>query len=889
MDSLLTLWRWLRSLGRSQAVKQEIDEELRLHLELRTAENITAGMTPEEAARAARKRFGNVQSVREECRDLRGAGFGEATLQDLRFGVRMLWKNRGFTAAAVLTLALGIGATTIVFSIVSGVLLQPLDYPDSGRIVNVWEADPKKGFQSNYTSPANFVDWRREHQVFEAIAFAAHHDGWTTLSFIHTGDGVAERLPGRFVSADYFKVFGLQPVLGRSFLPEEEVRGARRVVVISHRLWQQLYNGDPGVVGKPVNLENQGRHTYEIIGVMPPGFRFPGADVWVSCAHMPREMTHRGGGGMHVVARLKPDVSLARAQAEMNAIQSRIHGEYGHLEQKGQHLVIGSQVRLQPLLDSMVGGVRPSLMAFSGAVALVLLIACANVANLQLSRALARQRELVVRAALGASRWRIVRLLLCESAALSLLGGVAGTLLAHWGTKLVVQFSAGSIPRHEMVGVDFRVFLFAVAVSLITGILFGLAPAWQSSRTDLNESLKEGTQRVSNGAAQFRLRSAFTVTQVALALVLLIGAGLLLRSFNRLQNVETGFDTEELLTADITMIGASYENHARRRIFLQQLIEKMQAVPGVEFACAVSMVPDRGGGWPTGYARMDRPMLPATQRPLVSVRVVTPNYLKTYGIRLLRGREFTESDAPQSGRVVMINQAFADKLFPGEDPVGKELECGGPAQIIGVIANVKNTGLAGETRPEVYGTYQQWGFQSAFLTVRARSNPMALAPIITGHIRALNPAQPLGYFRTMQQHLDASTARPRFQSLLLGLFALVALVLASVGIYGVMAYSVAQRTNEIGIRMALGAQKSDVMKLVLRQGLNLTLTGVVIGLAGSLALTRVLKAYLFGISTTDLTTFLGVSLLLTLVALAACLVPALRAMRVNPMEALRHD
>ncbi|MCI0541423.1 MAG: ABC transporter permease [Verrucomicrobiales bacterium] len=888
MNSMRKLQFWVRAIFRKRRLDLAMDEEMRSHIEMQTRENIEAGMIPEEARFAALREFGQMESIKETCREQRGVSWLENLLQDARYGTRKLRKNRGFTAVAVITLALGIGATTVVFSIVNGVLLQPLEYPGSERIVNVWESDPKKGFQSNYTSPANFVDWRRENQVFEAIAFAAHHDGWTTLSFIHTGEGFAERLPGRFVSTNYFKVFGLEPILGRSFLPEEEQRGAPRVVVISHRLWQRLFNGHPDVVGQSINLENQGRHRYEIIGIMPEGFRFPGAEVWVSCAHMPRPMTLRGGGGMHVVARLKPGVSLEKAQAEMTAIQSRIHAEYGHLEQRGQHLVIGSQIRLQRLLDSAVGDVRSSLVMFSGAVALVLLIACANVANLLLSRALARQREMAVRAALGASRWRIVCQLLCESVVLSLLGGIAGTLLAYWGSKLVVQFSAGSIPRIETVGIDFRVFLFAMAVSLGTGILFGLAPALQSSRTELNEFLKDGAQRASGGLGQFRLRNAFTITQVGLTFVLLIGAGLLIRSFQRLQDVETGFDTD-LLTADITMTGASYNQHDQRRVFLRALIEKMETVPGVESVCAVSMIPDRGGGWPTPYARMDRPTVPTAQRPLVTVQVCTPNYLKTYGILLLRGRDFTEADSPQSERVLLVNQAFADKVFPGEDPIGKQIDCGGPSQIIGVMANIKNSGLAGETRPLIYGTYQQWGFQSAFLTVRAKSNPMALVPIVTDNVRALNPAQPLTSFRTMQSFLDQSTARPRFRTLLLASFAFVALVLASVGIYGVMAYSVAQRTTEMGIRMALGAQKSDVMRLVLKQGLGLTLIGICIGLAGSVAFAQILKTQLFGIGALDPVTFLGVSLLLTSVALTACLIPALRAMRVNPMEALRHD
>jgi putative ABC transport system permease protein len=611
--------------------------------------------------------------------------------------------------------------------------------------------------------------------------------------------------------------------------------------------------------------------------------------VWVPCAHMPRPMTRRGGSMIQVVARLKPGVPLERAQAEMNSIQARIHGEHGHLEQSGSQFAIGPQINLQPRLESVVANVRPSLFMFSGAVSLVLLIACANVANLLLSRAVARQREIAVRTALGAGRWRIMRQLLTESVVLAVAGGVLGVALAVWGVKLVVQFSADSIPRLELVQLDWAVLLFTLGVSLVTGLVFGLAPAWQSSRADLNEALKDGTARVSGGLAHLRLRNAFTVAQVALALMLLVGGGLLLRSFQRLQSVETGFDTEELLTVDMTMTGVAYDQHPKRRIFLQQLVEKLAAVPGVEAACAVSMIPDRGSGWPTPYARMDLPMLPQAQRPRIGVRVMTPGFLKTYGIRLLHGRDFAGSDGPTAGRVLLINQAFADELYPGENPVGKMIDCNGPSQIIGVVANVKNTGLGGETRPEAYGHYQQWDFQSMFATVRARSNPMGLAPVVTDLVRELNPHQPLMYFRTMQSYLDESTARPRFRSLVLGAFALVALLLASVGIYGVMAYSVAQRTQELGIRMALGAQRSDVLKLILRHGLQLTLLGIAIGLAGSLALTRLISSHLFGVTATDPLTFLAVAAVLLIVAMAACLVPARRATKVDPMEALRHE
>lgn len=462
-------------------------------------------------------------------------------------------------------------------------------------------------------------------------------------------------------------------------------------------------------------------------------------------------------------------------------------------------------------------------------------------------------------------------------------------LVAWGGTKLIVQFSAGSIPRLETVSLDWRVLGFALLASLITGVLFGLAPAWHSSKTDLTNALKEGAGRVTGGHIQQRLRNAFTVTQVALALVLLVGAGLLIQSFNRLQNVKPGFATDDLLTVELAMTGATYENSEQRRAFLSGMLDKMRSTPGVEAASAVSMIPDRPA-WPYPYARKDQPMPALGEQQRAGVRYVTPDYLKTFGIPLLRGREFDTSDAPKSEPVMMVNQTFAKTVFPDENPIGKPIQCYGRTwRIVGVFGDVKNSGLASDTIPEICVPYQQWDFTAIFLTVRAGDNPLALAPVISDYARALNPGQPLSYFRTMQGYLDAGTARPKFRSMLLGLFALAALILASVGIYGVMAYSVTQRTNEMGIRMALGAQKSDVMNLVIRQGMKLTLIGVVLGLAGSFALTRVLEAHLFGIEATDLQTFLGVSLLLSVVALAACLAPAIRAMRTNPIQALRYE
>jgi predicted permease len=884
VNGLDPLKQWFRSLGKSRAVKQDIDEELRLHIELRTAENLAAGMSPQEAARAARKRFGNVLSIREECREVRGAGCTETILQDIRFGLRMLRKHPGFAAAAVLTLALGIGATTTIFTVIDGVLLNPLPYPGSDRIVHVWERNLPLGMESANTSPPNFMDWRKASQSFEALAYFGEFAGNLSQTFILTGDGAPERLRGRFVSSEFFQVFGIQPMVGRVFLPQEDQPGAARIVILSHDFWQRRFAGNPGIVGNTIVLDNFGRHAYQIVGVMPAGFDYPGSSVWIPAGHMHQNWGRRGTKAIHVVGRLKPGITIEQAQAELGAIQKRI------AEANPQLNRMGTQVKVLSFHESMVQGVRASLWIFFGAVVLVLLISCANVANLLLARALGRCRELAIRVALGAGRWRIIRQLLIESLVLSLTGGVFGTLLAVWGTKLVVAFHAGSIPRAAEIAIDSRVLGFTLLVSIATGLLFGLAPAWFATNTDVNEALKEGGHQAAGGRSRNWLFNAFTVAQIALALMLLVGAGLLMQSFLRLQRVDPGFDTANVLTVDMDMAsGASYKSDVERRAFTRQLLEIIRALPGVGSACAVSMIPDRGQGWTTPYWRTDRPAPAGDEISSVSVRPVTPGFLTAYGITLLKGREFTESDTATSGKVIMINRALAELVFPGEDPVGKHLNCDGVQEIIGVIANVKNSGLQGETRPEVYGSYHQWYWPSAFLTVRTKSDPQSLRGAITVAVQTLNRDQPLMYFRTMQNYLAETTNRPRFRSLLLGVFALTALILASVGIYGVMAYSVSQRTQEMGVRLALGAQRRDIFGLILKRGMRLTVVGVLIGLCGSFALTRVLASQLYGVTTRDPATYAGVSLFLCLVALLACWLPARRAARVDPMTALRYE
>jgi putative ABC transport system permease protein len=819
----------------------------------------------------------------------------EFLLQDFKLAFRLLLKNPGFSAVALLTLALGIGATTIVFTIVNGVLLQPLDYPHSDRIVNVWEGDFEEGFSYGYqdqTSPANFMDWRRENTVFESIALWANFAGQTTRSFIYTEGKEAYNLTGRFVSTHFFKVFGLSPLLGRSFLEEEEVPGAPRVVVISFRLWTQFFENDPEIIGKSMRLENNGRFSYEIIGVMPNGFRFGGSDVWVSIAHMPESVYRRGGNIMSVIGRLKEGVSIEKAKAAMNVIQWRIHDEFKGLEVYRAGWKIGPNVDLEPMLDSVVSHVRPSLVLFMGAVCLLLLIAVANVANLLLSRALTRKREMSVRAALGARRWQLVKQLLSESLVLSIVGGAAGIILAWLGLQLVLQFHAGAIPRATDIGIEFKVLVFTVIVSLVTAVLFGFAPALQTSKPDLNDALRQGANRLTSDRSHNLVRNSFTVIQVALAFTLLIGAGLLIQSFNRMQSIDTGYKADNLLTVMVTMTGAIYDGPEQRVAFLQQLIDEMKGTSGVEAASAVSVLPT-GKGWPYPYTRSDLPAPMPKDRPRADLRSVTEDYHETYGIEVVRGRPFNRQDTWKSEPVVMVNETFDKTAFPEEDALGKHIRYFGKDwRIIGIYGDIKNVGLTKETNPGVNLPIAQWpgnDAKSVYLTLRTKADPLSLASVVSDKVRKLNPEQPLNQFQLMETYLDNSTAIDRFRSILIGLFAFAALVLASIGIYGVISYSVEQRTNEMGIRLALGAKRRSLLWMILRQGLKLTLGGVGLGVVGSWIFSRVIESQLYGVTASDLRTYIVVAVVLISVGVVACIVPAMRAMRVSPMESLRAE
>ena len=885
----------LSSVFRSSRDEDGLHEEVEFHLDMRTRQNMADGMDREAARKLALKSFGGVEKLKEDCRDTWGVSVLEVLRRDTRLAVRLLLKNPGFTTVALLTLALGIGATSIVFTIVNGVLLQPLDYPHSDRIVNVWEGSFEDGFTYGYqdqTSPANFMDWRRENTVFESMALWANFSGQATRSFIYNDGRDAYNLTGRFVSTNFFKVFGLSPVIGRSFLPEEEVPGSPRVVVISHRLWTQFLENDPAVIGKSMHLENNGRFSYEIIGVMPEGFRFGGSDLWVSVGHMPESIYRRGGNIMSVIGRLKEGMSLEKARSAMNVIQWRIHDEFKGLEAYRSGWKIEPNIDLEPMLDSVVSNVRPSLVLFTGAVCLLLLIAVANVANLLLSRALARKREMSVRAAMGAQRWQLIKQLLSESIVLALIGGAAGVLLAWLGLKLVLQFHAGAIPRAADIGIDFKVLVFTLVASLVTAVLFGFAPALQTSKPDLNDALRQGANRLTSDRSHNVVRNSFTVIQIALAFTLLIGAGLLIQSFNRMQKIDTGYKADNLLTVMVTMTGAIYDGPEARVAFLQQLIDEMKGTSGVDAAAAVSVLPT-GKGWPYPYTRSDQPVPQPKDRPRADLRSVTEDYHETFGIEVVRGRPFNRQDTWRSEKVVMVNETFSRTAFPGEEVLGKHIRYFGQDwRIIGVYADIKNVGLTKDTNPGVNLPIAQWpgnDAKSVYLTLRTKADPLSLAPVVSEKVRELNPEQPLNQFQLMEAYLDNSTSIDRFRSILMGLFAFAALMLASIGIYGVIAYSVEQRTNEMGIRLALGSPRSRLLWMILLQGTKLTVAGIVLGLIGSWMLSRVIASQLYGVTASDPRTFMAVSLVLIVVSLVASIVPALRAMHVSPMESLRTE
>lgn len=798
-------------------------------------------------------------------------------LQDLHYGLRMIRKNPGFALLAVLTLALGIGANTAIFTVVNAVLLRPLPYSDPDRLVYVQENNLKKGWDSFSVAPPNFVDWRAQSQSFEHMA--AVNSG----SFNYTGGESPERLRGVTVTEDYFPMLGVLPELGRWFVADDYQAGKNKVALLTHRGWTRLVNRHDDVVGRVIMLNGE---AYTVVGVLPQHFRTgPLNDLWVPLVFNANQLAGRGSHFLSIIGRVKPGVSIQQAQQELSGIAARLSEQYPN-SNRDWGVVVTS------MYEAVVGEVRLALLVLMGAVGLVLLIACANVANMLLARASVRAREIAVRAAIGASRGRLVRQLLTESLVLAALGGGIGLILAMWGTEALTASLTGVLPRASEVRVDGWVASFTVLATVLTGLLFGMAPAWMVSRSNLQETLKEGS---SGGSAERRgwLRSTLVVTEVALAVVLVVASGLLLQSFARLQSVPPGFRTDHSLSFAAILPRAKYAEPAKQTAFFEQVLQRVKSLPGVASAALAEPIPLSGSD--TLYSlsvegrATDQGDLPSPLYYLVS-----PDYFRTMEIPLLAGRAFTEQDVDGAPRVVVINRTFAERIFPNENPLGRRIRLGRNSdiarEIVGVVADTKHYWL-GERNSllQVYEPFAQMPQSGMNFVLRTSVEPGSLAGAVRRAVQAVDPDQPVIAVQTLEQLLSDSVAQPRFRTLLLGLFGGLALVLASVGVYGVMAYSVARRTQEIGIRMALGAQRGDVLRMVLRGGFTLAAVGVALGLAGAFAATRLLEGLLFGVKPTDLQTYAITAAILVAVALVACAIPALRASRINPMRALRYE
>ena len=805
----------------------------------------------------------------------------ETLWHDLRYGFRMLLKKPGFTIIAVATLALGIGASTAIFSVVNGVLLRPLPYKDAERIVTVWQRNASRGTERDGVSPPNFLDYKERNQVFEVMAALRPY------GLDYTGEGEPETFQSWLVTEGFFQILGVGALHGRTFLPEEYQPGREGVVVMSHGLWQRRFGSDPGIVGKQLVLDGK---PSTVVGILPPEFHFTDKREMIAPAIFSEsEKRRRAATYLNVIARLKPGVTLGHAGAEMNNIATQLAQEYSQTNRE-----VG--VTLVPLPEQMLGHVRPALRVLFGAVSFVLLIACANVANLLFVRGAQRGREFAIRAALGAARMRLVWQLLTENIILALLGGAGGLLLAHWGIKLILALSPGNLPRVDQVRLDGVVLAFTLGVSLLTALIFGLVPLLHFSKPNLNESLKEGGRSATAGYARHRLRNLLVVGEIALALVLLIGAGLLMRSFVRLLQVDPGFRADNVIALQ-AHVQDLYPTPPQQVAYFEQVLERLAALPGVKAAGAASAAPFVGEGSieiDGAFTIEGQPAPAPGQEPTAYQTVVTADYFGALGIPLLRGRLFNRVDGQQGAPVILINETMARRYWLDDEPVGKRIALRWANQpfkpeIVGVVGDVRHDGLDSTPRPEVFLHLPQAPFGSMTFIVRTDGDALTMLPAVKREIWAVNSNQPFYSVRTVEQLVSESLGERRFSVVLLGLFATAALALAGIGIYGLISFSTVQRTYEIGVRMALGAQSRAILKMILSEGLLLALLGVGVGLAGAFVLTRFLSSMLFGVTTTDPVTFASISALLILIALLSSYLPARRAARVDPMMALRHE
>ena len=871
-----------RNLLHREHVDRDLAEELDAYLELLVEAKIAAGLQPAEARRAALIELGGVEQVKERVREVRVGHFLRTVWKDLRYGVRTLVKSPAFTVVAVLSLALGIGANTAIFSVVNGVLLRPLPYPESESVVAVWHTPPQASFPGMKrfsVSPANYLDWKEQSRAYEEMAIYQY----AGLSLSAGADPVP--VTGAAVSSDFFSVLRTQASKGRTFSPEEEQQGREQVVVLGHGLWQRAFGADPNVIGQTVTLNSR---PYNVVGVMPAGFEFPAeAELWVPLAWDAAERQTRSIHDYLVIARLKPGASLEQARAEMSTISSRLEQQYPEANKGWGAAVI-------PLQEDIVGDVRPALLVLFSAVGFVLLIACANVANLMLARGASRRKEIALRIALGATRGRIVRQLLCESVLLSVAGGLLGLLLADWGGRLLVRLSSGSLPNTAEVGVDAWALGFTLLVSLAAGVVAGVAPALQFSKNELAQTLKQGTGRSAAGSMRQRTRKALVVCEVALSLILLVGAGLMIRSFWKLQNVDPGFDVSNTLTLSVGLPSTRYSEPQQQLAFHDRVLDQVRALPGVVAVGSTTTIPLTGGGSKQPFSVEGRPAPPLSEQPLAQTRYVSPDYFKAIGIPLKQGRAFEDRDRDGAPQVVIISEAMARHFWPGENAVGKRLTASfheklGPREIVGVVGDVKSNGLDDEGGSTMYLPFRQAPRPWITFVARASSDPQGFVQPVSKAVYAVDREQAISSVRTMEQVMAESLSGRRFNMTLLMTFAALALALAAVGVYGVMNYSVMLRRRELGIRIALGARALDVLRLVLGQGLALTLIGVAVGMAGAYALTRLMESLLYGVTATDFLTFGSVSGVIILVGLLASFLPARRATKVDPMIALRSE
>jgi putative ABC transport system permease protein len=884
-----------RALFRAPELDRELDAEMTSHLEFAVEENLARGLSPDEARRQALRHFGGTQQARESQREARAFPKLESVLRDLRFGARLLLRDRTFTVMAVLMLALGIGANTAIFSVVSAVLLQPLPYRDADRLVIVWEQNPHRGWYENNVSAANFLDWKKQNHVFSDLA------AFESDSFELTGESHPEEVSGERVTTNLFSLLGVQPFRGGLFLPEMEKKGSAGVL-LSYGLWQERYGADPAIVGKPITVDGQ---PVTVVGILPVSFSndysasFAGRSrLWVSGLDL-----HDEGREFHnysAIGKLKPQVSVAEAQAEMDIIARRIEEQYPDSR--------GWQVALVQLHDQAVEQARPALLVLLCAVGLVLLIACANVANLLLVRATKREREIAVRCALGAGRGRIVRQLLIESTLVSFLGGSLGLVLAAWASGILTSMFPPETLGISRAGINVAVLLFAATVALTTGISFGMVPALEASKTNLNETLKEGGRGSDKAAKRKVLRDLLVVSEFALALTLLFGAGLMIHTLVHLARVELGFNPAGVMAIKVPLQGPQYDRDQQKQArFYQQLIARVQALPGVEAASVARGVPmDDWAGW--DFVTADNPRPPAGEVPDANYVVVGPDYFRTLGIPLRAGRPFSENDTATTEPRAIVSQSLADKYWSGQNPIGKRLKIGSdPADknlpwlsVVGVVGNVKSQGQVAPFVPEIYVPYTQfpWILHPRHIVLRTTAaSPSAIVRAIREEVANLDKEVPVADVTSLGE-IVARRVRPNQTVMfLLGSFAALALVLAAIGIYSVISYAVSERTHEIGIRMALGADRPTVTRMVVKHGLRLTAIGVAAGLVGAFLITRLLSGLpvearaplLFDVRPLDPLTLLGVSALLVVVALIACYIPARRATRVPPTVALRYE